>query len=333
MNIDLSSEPIGTDREGVDVFLADLWPSDADVAEAVRTSLTPEQFTQRYAEVFTGDEHWAAVQVPTGETFDWNPASTYVLQPPYFETLTMETSAVHDIAGARVLAVLGDSVTTDHISPAGAIRPTVPAGEYLVAHGVAVKDFNTYGTRRGNHEVMVRGTFANLRLRNQLAPGTEGGFTTKFPERAEETIFAASEAYRETGTPLIVITGKEYGSGSSRDWAAKGPMLLGVRAVLAKSYERIHRSNLIGMGIAALQFLPGEELATHGLVGDETYDIVGLEALNDGTLPKTVTVRARREDGSTVEFEARLRIDTPTEADYFRNGGVLNYVLRMLATR
>jgi aconitate hydratase len=333
MNIDLSSEPIGTDREGADVFLADLWPSDADVAEAVRTSLTPEQFTQRYAEVFTGDEHWAAVQVPTGETFDWNPASTYVLQPPYFETLTMETSAVHDIAGARVLAVLGDSVTTDHISPAGAIRPTVPAGEYLVAHGVAVKDFNTYGTRRGNHEVMVRGTFANLRLRNQLAPGTEGGFTTKFPERAEETIFAASEAYRETGTPLIVITGKEYGSGSSRDWAAKGPMLLGVRAVLAKSYERIHRSNLIGMGIAALQFLPGEELATHGLVGDETYDIVGLEALNDGTLPKTVTVRARTEDGSTVEFEARLRIDTPTEADYFRNGGVLNYVLRMLAAR
>ena len=333
MNIDLSSEPIGTDREGGDVYLSDLWPSDADVAGAVRASLTPDQFTQRYAEVFTGDEHWAAVQVPKGETFDWNPASTYVLQPPYFETLTMETSAVQDIAGARVLAVLGDSVTTDHISPAGAIRPTVPAGEYLVAHGVAVKDFNTYGTRRGNHEVMVRGTFANLRLRNQLAPGTEGGFTTKFPERVEETIFAASEAYRTTGTPLLVVTGKEYGSGSSRDWAAKGPMLLGVRAVLAKSYERIHRSNLIGMGIAALQFLPGEELATHGLVGDETFDVVGLEALNDGTLPKTVTVRARRDDGSVVEFEARLRIDTPTEADYFRNGGVLNYVLRMLASR
>jgi len=331
VDIDLTTEPIGTDVDGKDVFLRELWPSDADVAAAVRASLTPEQFTDRYAEVFSGGELWNAVKVPKGETFAWDTSSTYVLQPPFFDGLGATPTAVRDVTGARVLAVLGDSVTTDHISPAGAIRPSVPAGEYLLDHGVKIEDFNTYGTRRGNFEVMARGTFANLRLRNQLAPGTEGGITTKLPGGAQTTIFEASEAYAAEGTPLLVVTGKEYGSGSSRDWAAKGPMLLGVRAVLAQSYERIHRSNLIGMGIAALQFLPGETLATHGLDGTETYDVVGLEALNEGRLPSSVTVRARRDDASEVAFEAKLRIDTHTEADYFRSGGVLNYVLRDLA--
>jgi aconitate hydratase len=330
VDIDLSTEPIGTDERGVEVFLKDLWPTDAEVADAVRSSLTPDQFTNRYAEVFDGGAHWNAVQVPEGETFSSDPTSTYVLRPPFFDGLTSTPAPVRDIAGARALAWLGDSVTTDHISPAGAIRPTVPAGEYLLEHGVPVQEFNTYGTRRGNHEVMVRGTFANLRLRNKLAAGTEGGVTTKLPEGIRETIFAASEAYRAEGTPLLVVTGKEYGSGSSRDWAAKGPLLLGVQAVLAQSYERIHRSNLIGMGIAALQFMPGESLETFALDGTETFDVVGLEALNGGHLPKTVTVRAHRAGGDTTEFEARLRIDTPTEADYFRHGGVLNYVLRML---
>ena len=333
MDIDLSAEPIGTGSDGSDVFLRDLWPTDAEVADAVRASLTAEQFTERYSEVFGGGELWNAIQVPKGETFAWDASSTYVLQPPFFDGLATDPTPVRDVTGARVLAWLGDSVTTDHISPAGAIRPTVPAGEYLLERGVAVHDFNTYGTRRGNFEVMARGTFANLRLRNKLAPDTEGGVTTKFPEDIEMTIFEASEAYEKQGTPLLVVTGKEYGSGSSRDWAAKGPMLLGVQAVLAESYERIHRSNLIGMGIAALQFQPGESLQTWGLDGSESYGVVGLEALNEGQLPKTVTVRAARADGTTVEFAARLRIDTRTEADYFRHGGVLNYVLRMLAAR
>ena len=333
VDIDLTSEPIGVGADGSEIFLRDLWPTDDEVARAVRASLTPEQFTERYAEVFGGGELWNAIQVPKGETFSWDANSTYVIQPPFFEGLGVTPAPVRDVHGARVLAVLGDSVTTDHISPAGAIRPNVPAGEYLLDHGVKVEDFNTYGTRRGNSDVMARGTFANLRLRNRLAPGTEGGITTKLPEGEQTTIFAASEAYGAEGTPLLVITGKEYGSGSSRDWAAKGPMLLGVRAVLAQSYERIHRSNLIGMGIAALQFLPGETLETHGLEGTETYDVVGLEALNDGVLPSTVTVRATRDDASVVDFEVRLRIDTGTEADYFRSGGVLNFVLRNLAKR
>jgi aconitate hydratase len=331
VDIDLTSEPIGTDAQGVDVFLRDLWPSDAEVAEAVRASLSPAQFTERYAEVFNGDERWEAVAAPSDETFAWEDHSTYVLQPPFFDGIAAEPDPVHDVLGARVLAVLGDSVTTDHISPAGAIRPTVPAGHYLIEHGVAPHDFNTYGTRRGNHEVMVRGTFANLRIKNLLLPGTEGGVTKVFPGGEEATIYDAAELYRREATPLIVVAGAEYGTGSSRDWAAKGTLLLGVRAVLAASYERIHRSNLIGMGVAPLQFQPGESLATFGLDGAERYDVVGLEALNDGSLPKTVTVRATTDDGAMLEFEALLRIDTPTEADYYRHGGVLHYVLRSLA--
>ncbi len=332
VDIDLTTEPIGTGSKGEDVYLKELWPTDAEVADAVRASLSPDQFTTRYASVFSGGERWDAVEVPHGETYAWDEASTYVHQPPFFYGIGIEPAPVRDVTGARVLVQVGDSVTTDHVSPAGAIRPTVPAGEYLLEHGVAVGDFNTYGTRRGNHEVMVRGTFANLRLKNLLAPGTEGGVTTKFPEHTATTIFDASTAYLGEGTPLLVVAGKEYGTGSSRDWAAKGPLLLGVRAVLAESFERIHRSNLIGMGIAPLQFLPGESLATWHLDGSETYDVIGLEALNDGEVPKTVTVRARTDDGATIEFAVRLRIDAATEADYMRHGGVLNYVLRSLAT-
>jgi len=332
VDIDLTTEPIGTGSKGEDVYLKELWPTDAEVADAVRASLSPDQFTTRYASVFSGGERWDAVEVPHGETYAWDEASTYVHQPPFFDGIGIEPAPIHDVTGARVLVQVGDSVTTDHVSPAGAIRPTVPAGEYLLEHGVAVGDFNTYGTRRGNHEVMVRGTFANLRLKNLLAPGTEGGVTTKFPEHTATTIFDASTAYLGEGTPLLVVAGKEYGTGSSRDWAAKGPLLLGVRAVLAESFERIHRSNLIGMGIAPLQFLPGESLATWHLDGSETYDVIGLEALNDGEVPKTVTVRARTDDGATIEFAVRLRIDAATEADYMRHGGVLNYVLRSLAT-
>ncbi len=328
--IDLSTEPIGTGGDGAPVYLRDLWPSDAEVAEAVRSSLSTAQFLDRYAEVFTGGARWDAVEAPQGATYAWDPASTYELRPPFFDGITAEPPPVTDVTGARVLIWVGDSVTTDHISPAGAIRPGVPAGKYLIEHGVATEDFNTYGTRRGNHEIMARGTFANLRIKNKLLPGTEGGVTRKFPSGEETTVFDASEAYRAEGTPLLAIAGKEYGTGSSRDWAAKGPLLLGVRAVLAESYERIHRSNLIGMGIAALQFQPGDTLESLGLDGTETYDVVGLEALNEGQLPKTVSVRARREDGTNLEFDARLRIDTETEADYFRNGGVLNYVLRSL---
>ena len=332
VDIDLTSEPIGTGSDGEDVYLKELWPSDAEVADAVRASLSPDQFTTRYASVFSGGERWDAVAVPRGETYAWEGSSTYVHQPPYFEGIRAEPAPVRDVEGARVLVQVGDSVTTDHVSPAGAIRPTVPAGEYLLEHSVSVADFNTYGTRRGNHEVMVRGTFANLRLKNLLAPGTEGGVTTKFPERTGATIFDASVAYRREGTPLLVVAGKEYGTGSSRDWAAKGPLLLGVVAVLAESFERIHRSNLIGMGIAPLQFLPGESLASLHLDGSETYDVIGLEALNDGEVPKAVTIRVRADDGTKTEFEARLRIDAAMEADYMRHGGVLNYVLRSLAT-
>ncbi|HEV3213660.1 MAG TPA: aconitate hydratase AcnA [Acidimicrobiales bacterium] len=331
VDVDLTTEPLGTDAEGRDVFLRDVWPSDTEVSAAVRASLSPSQFTERYAEVFNGDERWEALGAPGEETFGWEPASTYVLAPPFFDGIGPVPEPVHDVVGARVLVLLGDSVTTDHISPAGAIRPTVPAGRYLVEHGVAPKDFNTYGTRRGNHEVMVRGTFANLRIKNLLVPGTEGGVTKVFPSGEEMTVFDAAEAYRRTGTPLLVVAGAEYGTGSSRDWAAKGTLLLGVRAVLAVSYERIHRSNLIGMGVAPLQFQPGESLATWDLDGTERYDVVGLEALNDGSVPKSVTVRAHAADDTVTEFEAVVRIDTPTEADYYRHGGVLHYVLRSLA--
>jgi aconitate hydratase len=331
VDVDLTTEPLGADADGRDVFLRELWPTDAEVAAAVRSSLSPGQFTERYAEVFNGDERWEALTAPGVETFGWDAGSTYVLAPPFFEGIGPVPEPVRDVLGARVLVLLGDSVTTDHISPAGAIRPTVPAGRYLIEHGVAPEDFNTYGTRRGNHEVMVRGTFANLRIKNLLVPGTEGGVTRVFPGGEEMTVFDAAEAYRREGTPLLVVAGAEYGTGSSRDWAAKGTLLLGVRAVLAVSYERIHRSNLIGMGVAPLQFAPGESLATWDLDGTERYDVVGLEALNDGTVPKAVTVRAHAADGAVREFEALVRIDTPTEADYYRHGGVLHYVLRSLA--
>ncbi len=331
IDIDLSSEPLGTGPDGQPVFLADLWPTDADVAEAVRASITPQMFEERYASAFGGDERWRAVPTTHEVTYHWDQKSTYVKLPPYFEGLTMQPGVVTDVRDARVLAKLGDSVTTDHISPAGNIRPNVPAGKYLIDAGVDPKDFNSYGTRRGNHQVMMRGTFANIRLRNLMAPGTEGGVTIKLPEGTPMSIFDAAMAYAEEGTPLVILGGKEYGSGSSRDWAAKGTKLLGVRAVLVESFERIHRSNLVGMGVLPLQYLPGESAATLGLEGTEVFSITGLEPLNHGETVSTVTVEVTREDGTSFTFTARLRIDTPTEAEYYRHGGVLNFVLRQLA--
>ena len=331
VDIDLQVEPLGFDQEGAPVYLRDLWPTDKAVAEAVRASLTPEMFKTRYASAFSGDDRWQAVPSTNAVTYAWDKNSTYVKLPPYFDGLTMEPGVVSDIAGARVLAKLGDSVTTDHISPAGNIRATVPAGLYLTEKGVAPKDFNSYGTRRGNDEVMVRGTFANIRLRNQMAPGTEGGITIKLPEGQQTSIFEASRAYLAEGTPLLILGGKEYGSGSSRDWAAKGTKLLGVKAVLVESFERIHRANLVGMGVLPLQFKTGESAATYNLDGTETFDIQGLAPLNNGETVPLVKVTAQRTSGEVVEFEVRLRIDTPTEADYYRHGGVLNYVLRQLA--
>ena len=331
IDIDLSSEPLGESSDGTPVFLKDLWPSDVDVADAVRASITPQMFEERYAQAFGGDERWQKVPTTNAVTYDWDPASTYVKLPPYFDGLTMEPGIVKDIEGARVLAKLGDSVTTDHISPAGNIRATAPAGLYLIDGGVAQQDFNSYGTRRGNHEVMVRGTFANIRLRNLMAPGTEGGVTIKLPEGIQMSIFDAAMAYAQEGTPLVIIGGKEYGTGSSRDWAAKGTKLLGVKAVLVESFERIHRSNLVGMGVLPLQFVAGESAATYGLDGTEIFEIHGLDALNRGETVPLVHVTATRQNGERVEFDVRLRIDTPTEAEYYRHGGVLNFVLRQLA--
>jgi aconitate hydratase len=331
IDIDLSSEPLGTGSNGAPVFLADLWPSDADVADAVRASITPEMFETRYASAFGGDERWQAVPTSNEVTYDWDQASTYVKLPPYFDGLEMEPGLVSDVLDARVLAKLGDSVTTDHISPAGNIRANGPAGRYLVDSGVKAEDFNSYGTRRGNHQVMVRGTFANIRLRNLMAPGTEGGVTIKLPQGTPMSIFDAAMAYAEEGTPLVILGGKEYGTGSSRDWAAKGTKLLGVRAVLVESFERIHRSNLVGMGVLPLQYLPGENAATHDLDGTEVYSVTGLVALNRGETVPRVNVHVVRENKEEFDFTVRLRIDTPTEADYYRHGGVLNFVLRQLA--
>jgi aconitate hydratase len=332
IDIDLSSEPLGIDPSGTPVFLSDLWPSDADVAAAVRASITPEMFKTRYASAFGGDDRWQAVPTTNEETYRWDQKSTYVKLPPYFEGLTMEPGVVEDVLDARVLAKLGDSVTTDHISPAGNIRANGPAGRYLIDAGVDPQDFNSYGTRRGNHQVMMRGTFANIRLRNLMAPGTEGGVTIKLPEGTPMSIFDAAMAYADEGTPLVILGGKEYGSGSSRDWAAKGTKLLGVRAVLVESFERIHRSNLVGMGVLPLQFLPGESSATHDLVGTEIFSITGLTPLNLGETVPRVNVSVTRENGDVANFEVRLRIDTPTEAEYYRHGGVLNFVLRQLAS-
>ncbi|WP_018350690.1 aconitate hydratase AcnA [Longispora albida] len=323
MDIDLLNDSLGTDTEGNPVYLRDIWPTSAEIDEVVAAAIDPAQFGNSYADVFAGDAKWQSLPTPTGDTFAWDGESTYVRKPPYFEGMTMEPAPVTNFAGARVLAKLGDSVTTDHISPAGAIKADSPAGKYLAEHGVERRDFNSYGSRRGNHEVMIRGTFANIRLRNQTAPGTEGGFTTNYLTGAVESIYDASQAYQAAGVPLVILAGKEYGSGSSRDWAAKGTALLGVKAVIAESYERIHRSNLIGMGVLPLQYPAGQTAETLGLTGAETFEITGVTELNDGRTPATVHVKA-----GDVEFDAVLRIDTPGEADYYRNGGILHYVLR-----
>ncbi len=330
MDIDLTTDPLGTASDGTPVMLADLWPTPEEVSRTIREAVGSDLFRTRYASVFDGDERWQAVEAPTGDTFEWDASSTYVLRPPFVEGLSAEPHPAGDVAGARVLAVLGDSVTTDHISPAGSIGPSTPAGAYLTDHGVARPDFNSYGARRGNHEVMMRGTFANIRLRNQLAPGTEGGVTLHLPDGDQTSIYEASMRYQAEGTPLVVLAGKEYGSGSSRDWAAKGTSLLGVRAVIAKSFERIHRSNLVGMGVLPLQFADGQGIEELGLTGHEVIDITGIAALGAGELPKEVAVRAVDGD-RTVEFTVRLRIDTPMEAEYYRHGGILSYMLRQMA--
>jgi aconitate hydratase len=328
MKVDITRDAIGADAEGKPVFLADIWPTEAEVNDVVANAIGEDMFNKSYQDVFAGDAQWQALPIPTGDIFEWDPESTYVRKPPYFEGMTMETTPVSDISGARVLARLGDSVTTDHISPAGAIKADTPAGQYLTEHGVNRRDFNSYGSRRGNHEVMIRGTFANIRLRNQIAPGTEGGFTRDFtqPDGPVAYIYDASAHYIEQGIPLVVLAGKEYGSGSSRDWAAKGTALLGVKAVVAESYERIHRSNLIGMGVLPLQYPEGVTAQSLGLTGEETFSVTGVTALNDGQTPRTVKVAT----DTGVEFDAVVRIDTPGEADYYRNGGIMQYVLRSL---
>ena len=332
MDIDFATEPLGQDPEGRDVFLSDIWPDPTEVQAVIDATIDREMYTRDYADVFAGDERWQGLDTPEGDTFAWDEESTYVRKAPFFEGLSMELTPVTDIKDARVLALLGDSVTTDHISPAGAIKADSPAGRYLAEHGVARADFNSYGSRRGNHEVMIRGTFANIRLRNRLLDGVEGGYTRNFLTGEQESIFDASQAYQDAGIPLVVLGGKEYGSGSSRDWAAKGTALLGVKAVIAESFERIHRSNLIGMGVVPLQFPAGQSAESLGLDGTETFSITGLTALNEGTTPRTVAVTAQKADGSAVSFDAVVRIDTPGEADYFRHGGILQYVLRQLAS-
>ncbi|WP_338701526.1 aconitate hydratase AcnA [Streptomyces sp. Q6] len=328
MKVDITKDALGVDQDGKPVYLADIWPSEAEVNDVVANSIGEDMFSKSYEDVFAGDAQWQALSVPTGNTFEWDSESTYVRKPPYFEGMTMETTPVTDFEGARVLAKLGDSVTTDHISPAGAIKADTPAGKYLSEHGVERRDFNSYGSRRGNHEVMIRGTFANIRLRNQIAPGTEGGYTRDFtqPDAPVSFIYDASQNYQAQGTPLVILGGKEYGSGSSRDWAAKGTALLGVKAVITESYERIHRSNLIGMGVLPLQFPAGQSADSLGLTGEETFAISGVTELNEGRTPATVKVTT----DTGVEFDAVVRIDTPGEADYYRNGGIMQYVLRNL---
>ena len=331
MDFDFDSDPLGRDAEGNAVFLRDIWPTPADVEHTIAENITQEMFENDYSDVFAGDERWRGLDTPDGDTFSWSEDSTYVRKPPYFEGMSMELEAIRDIEGARVLVKVGDSTTTDHISPAGAIKADSPAGRYLREHGVDRKDFNSYGSRRGNHEVMIRGTFANIRLKNLLLDGVEGGYTRNFLTGEQSFIYDAAQDYAEAGIPLVVLAGKEYGTGSSRDWAAKGTKLLGVRAVIAESYERIHRSNLIGMGVLPLQYPAGESAESLGLTGEETFSISGVSALNEGVTPKTVSVRATREGEEPIEFDALVRIDTPGEADYFRAGGILQYVLRSLA--
>jgi aconitate hydratase len=326
MDLDLFTEPLGQDTDGNDVFMKDIWPSPQEVEDVIAASIDSDTFSREYADVFAGDERWQNLPTPDGDVFAWDPDSTYVRKAPYFDGMALEPSPVEEVTGARVLLKLGDSVTTDHISPAGAIKKDSPAGKYLSEHGIAPRDFNSYGSRRGNHEVMIRGTFANIRLRNQMAPGTEGGFTRNLIADGEvTTVFEASEAYQAAGVPLVVLSGKEYGSGSSRDWAAKGTALLGVKVVIAESYERIHRSNLIGMGVLPLQYPEGQSAESLGLTGEETFDFTGITELNEGRTPRTVHVKA-----GDVEFDAVVRIDTPGEANYYRNGGIMPYVLRSL---
>ncbi|HTC33101.1 MAG TPA: aconitate hydratase AcnA, partial [Bryobacteraceae bacterium] len=330
VDIDLQNEPIGSDENGKGVYLKDIWPTTEEVQSAVKKSVRAEMFQKEYSEVFQGDARWNSVKVPTGDLYDWSDASTYIRKPPYFENMVDPKTSVQDLMHLRVLAMLGDSVTTDHISPAGNIPSDSPAGKFLIEHGVKPGDFNSYGARRGNHEVMVRGTLANIRLRNQLAPGTEGGWTTHVPSGEKMFIYDASVKYQKEGTPLLIIAGKEYGSGSSRDWAAKGTLLLGVRAVIAESFERIHRSNLVGMGVLPMQFLPGENRESLGLTGFEKYTITGI--------PAAVATGARarvwaKDDSGEKTFEVVVRIDTPQEAEYYRNGGILPYVVRQLAAK
>lgn len=335
MDFDFDSEPLGQDQLGKDVYLADIWPDPEEVQTTIDTTVTRDIFVEDYADVFRGDALWNSMDVPTGDTFAWEADSTYVRRPPYFDGMGDTPEPVQDIRGARVLLRLGDSVTTDHISPAGAFRADSPAGQYLQARGVAPVDFNSYGSRRGNHEVMIRGTFANIRIRNEMLPGVEGGFTRDFTRKdgPQTSVYEAAQNYITADVPLVVLAGKEYGSGSSRDWAAKGVSLLGVKAVITESFERIHRSNLIGMGVLPLQFPEGETRDTLGLDGTEVFDITGVSALNDGAIPRTVHVTATRSDGKTIDFDAVVRIDTPAEAAYYRNGGILQYVLRQLKNK
>ena len=332
MDFDFETQPLGEDSEGEEVYLRDIWPDPIEVEKIASESIDSDMFTSKYASVFDGDDRWRSLPTPDGDVFEWDPQSTYVRKPPYFEGMTITPDPVSDIFGARVLAKLGDSVTTDHISPAGNIKADTPAGQYLRENDIAPVDFNSYGSRRGNHEVMIRGTFANIRLRNQLLDGVEGGYTRDFTQAnaPQAFIYDASQNYQAAGIPLVVLGGKEYGSGSSRDWAAKGTSLLGVKAVITESFERIHRSNLIGMGVLPLQFPSGENADSLGLDGTETFDIAGITALNEGEVPKSVAVTATKADGTTVAFDASVRIDTPGEADYYRNGGILQYVLRSL---
>ena len=330
MDIDLAKDSLGLDTSGNPVYLREIWPSAEEIRDAVESCVHPEMFRHQYGQAFDGDATWKSLPAPTGVIYQWDESSTYIKKPPYFDQMVDPKTPIADLTGMRVLALLGDSVTTDHISPAGSIPKDSPAGRYLMAQGVEPKDFNSYGARRGNHEVMVRGTLANIRLRNQLAPGTEGGWTVRLPEAEQMFIYDASVLYRQEGVPLLIIAGKEYGSGSSRDWAAKGVALLGVKAVIAESFERIHRTNLVGMGVLPLQFQPGENAASLGLTGKETFQVQGVSDALNGTGRKA-TVQASREDGSEQSFQVDVRVDTPQEAEYYRNGGILPFVLRQLA--
>jgi len=327
VDIDLQRDPLGWDPNGNPVFLKDLWPSPQEVRETIARALQSELFKHRYAQVFDGDEHWQSLPVPDSDVYEWDPHSTYIQRPPYFDGMPDEPPPLSDIHGARVLAIFGDSITTDHISPAGSIPVDSPAGQYLIQHGVDPRDFNTYGSRRGNHEVMIRGTFANIRIKNLLLPGVEGGYTIDWLTGERTTIFEACQRYKASGTPLVVLAGKEYGSGSSRDWAAKGTALLGVRAVIAESFERIHRGNLVGMGVLPLQFMPGENVGSLGLTGEEVFHIEGIADL---TPRKVLTVRAVKPDGSERAFQVLARVDTPIEVEYYRHGGILPMVLRKM---